>query len=43
MAKLGLVDIAPEFLQKMSDCLKHKQQYNMEAAACGSSYESEAV
>jgi hypothetical protein len=30
MAKLGLVDIAPELLQEMSDHLKHKQQYDME-------------
>jgi hypothetical protein len=31
MAKLGLVDIAPELLQEMSDRSKHKQQFNMEA------------
>ncbi len=31
MAKLGLVDIAPELLQEMSDRSKHKQQYDMEA------------
>jgi hypothetical protein len=31
MAKLGIVDIALELLQKMSDCSKHKQQFNMEA------------
>jgi hypothetical protein len=31
MAKLGIVDIAPEHLQEMSDQSKHKQQFNMEA------------
>ncbi len=31
MAKLGIVDIAPELLQEMSDQSKHKQQFNMEA------------
>jgi hypothetical protein len=31
MAKLGVVDITPELLQKMSDHSKHKQQFNMEA------------
>ncbi len=31
MAKLGVVDIATELLQKMSDQSKHKQQFNMEA------------
>jgi hypothetical protein len=31
MAKLGIVDIAPELLQEMSDRPKHKQQSNMEA------------
>jgi hypothetical protein len=31
MAKLGLVGIAPELLQEMSDRSKHKQQFNMEA------------
>jgi hypothetical protein len=31
MAKLGVVDIAPELLQEMSDQSKHKQQFNMEA------------
>jgi hypothetical protein len=31
MAKLGMVDIAPELLQEMSDRSKHKQQFNMEA------------
>jgi hypothetical protein len=31
MAKLGVVDIAPELLQEMSDRSKHKQQFNMEA------------
>jgi hypothetical protein len=31
MAKLGIVDIAPELLQKMSDQSKHKQQFIMEA------------
>ncbi len=30
-AKLGIVDIAMELLQEMSDQLKHKQQCNMEA------------
>jgi hypothetical protein len=34
MAKLGLVDIAPELLQEMSDRLKHKEQYDMEAMQC---------
>jgi hypothetical protein len=28
MAKLGMVDIAPELLQEMSDHSKHKQQFN---------------
>jgi hypothetical protein len=31
MAKLGLVDIAPELLQEMSVLSKHKQQYDTEA------------
>ena len=31
MAKLGVVDIAPELLQEMSDQSKHKQQFIMEA------------
>ncbi len=31
MAKLGVVDIAPELLQKRSDRSKHRQQFNMEA------------
>jgi hypothetical protein len=31
MAKLGIVDIAPELLQEMSDQSKHKQQFSMEA------------
>ncbi len=31
MAKLGMVDIAPELLQKMSDPSKHKQQSNTDA------------
>jgi hypothetical protein len=31
MAKLGLVDIAPELLQEMSDRSKHKDQFNTEA------------
>jgi hypothetical protein len=31
MAKLGVVDIAPELLQDRSDQSKHKQQFNMEA------------
>jgi hypothetical protein len=31
MAKLGVVDIASELLQEMSDRSKHKQQFNMEA------------
>ncbi len=31
MAKLGIVDIAPELLQRMSDRSKHKQQFTMEA------------
>jgi hypothetical protein len=31
MAKLGVVDIAPELLQETSDRSKHKQQFNMEA------------
>jgi hypothetical protein len=31
MAKLGIVNIAPELLQEMSDRSKHKQQFNMEA------------
>ena len=31
MAKLGMVDIAPELLQEMSDRSKHKQQFNTEA------------
>jgi hypothetical protein len=31
MAKLGLVNIAPELLQEMSDRSMHKQQFNMEA------------
>jgi hypothetical protein len=31
MAKLGVVDIAPELLQEMSDQLKHKPQFNTEA------------
>jgi hypothetical protein len=31
MAKLGVVDIAPELLQEMSDQSKQKQQLNMEA------------
>jgi hypothetical protein len=31
MAKLGVVEIAPELLQEMSDQSKHKQQFNMEA------------
>jgi hypothetical protein len=31
MAKLGVADSAPEFLQEMSDCSKHKQQFNMKA------------
>ncbi len=31
MAKLGVVDIAPELLQEMNDRSKHKQQFNMEA------------
>ncbi len=31
MAKLGIVDIAPELLQEMSDQSKHKQQFHMEA------------
>ncbi len=31
MAKLGVVDIAPELLQEMSDRSKHKQQFNTEA------------
>ncbi len=34
MAKLGLVDIAPELLQDLSDRSKHKQQYDMEAMQC---------
>jgi hypothetical protein len=31
IAKLGVVDIAPELLQEMSDRSTHKQQLNMEA------------
>jgi hypothetical protein len=31
MAKLGVVDIAPELLQEMSDQPNHKQQFNTEA------------
>jgi hypothetical protein len=31
LAKLGIVDIALEFLQEMSDQSKHKQQFNTEA------------
>ncbi len=31
MAKLGLVDIALELLQEMSNRSKHKQQFNTEA------------
>jgi hypothetical protein len=31
MAKLGMVDIAPELLQEMSDRSKHEQQLNTEA------------
>ena len=31
MAKLGVVDIALELQQEMSDSSKHKQQFNMEA------------
>ncbi len=31
MANLGVVDIAPELLQEMSDQSKHKHQFNMEA------------
>jgi hypothetical protein len=31
MAKLGILDIAMELLQDMSDRSKHKQQFNMEA------------
>jgi hypothetical protein len=31
MAMLGIVDIAPELLQEVSDQSKHKQQFNMEA------------
>jgi hypothetical protein len=31
MAKLGVVDIALELLQEMSDQSKHKQQFNTEA------------
>jgi hypothetical protein len=31
MAKLGVVDIAPELLKEMSDRSKHKQQFNTEA------------
>jgi hypothetical protein len=31
MAKLGVVNIAPELLQEMSDQSKHKQQFNTEA------------
>jgi hypothetical protein len=31
MAKLGVVDIALELQQEMSDPSKHKQQFNMEA------------
>jgi hypothetical protein len=34
MANLGLVDIAPELLQEMSDRLKHKQQCNTEVMQC---------
>ncbi len=30
-AKLGIVDIAPELLQEMSDQSKHKQQFDTEA------------
>jgi hypothetical protein len=31
MAKLGIVDIAPEVLREMSDQSTHRQQFNMEA------------
>jgi hypothetical protein len=31
MAKLGVVDVAPELVQEMRDCSKHKQQFNTEA------------
>jgi hypothetical protein len=31
MAKLGIVHIAPELLQEMSDQSKHKQQFNTKA------------
>jgi hypothetical protein len=31
MAKLGLVDITPEFFQKMSDHSNQKQQYDTDA------------
>jgi hypothetical protein len=31
MAKLGIVDIAPELLGEMRDQSKHKQQFNTEA------------
>jgi hypothetical protein len=31
LAKLGVLDIAPELLQETSDQSKHKQQFNMEA------------
>ncbi len=31
MAKPGVVDIAPELLQEISDRSKHKQQFNLEA------------
>ncbi len=31
MSKLGVVDIAPELLQEMSDQSNHKQQFNIEA------------
>jgi hypothetical protein len=31
MDKLGIVHLAPELLQEMSDRSKHKQQFNMEA------------
>jgi hypothetical protein len=31
MAKLGIMDVAPELLQEMRDISKHKQQFNMEA------------
>jgi hypothetical protein len=31
MAKLGIVDVAPELLREMSDRSKHRRQFNMEA------------